>query len=181
MSPETIANLTAPARNYAKQRAILAERVQRLEDEIAAVRRRLLPGIKTAAVAAGDARGELESALRFHKAEFDPPAKRTVAIEGVKIGFEQSKPAVLIADEQKTVDLIRKHLPDQAETLIAEKRTVVKAALRQLGAAELRRIGAFLTPADDLVVIKSTTDQIDKIVDALLKTAADASSAASAA
>ncbi len=48
------------------------------------------------------------------------------------------------------------------------KRTPIRAALEQLSAAELKRIGVSIKDDDDQVVIRDTANEIDKIVSALL-------------
>ena len=69
------------------------------------------------------------------------------------------------------MQLIKKHLPDQAELLIDVVETPAKNAIAMLPVTDLKRIGANVKAAGDQVVIKPADGAIDKLVKALVKAA----------
>uniref|UniRef100_UPI00248EC44C hypothetical protein n=1 Tax=Thalassobaculum salexigens TaxID=455360 RepID=UPI00248EC44C len=77
------------------------------------------------------------------------------------------------ANPAKVVELIIKHLPEQTESLIKVTETPVKSALANLPTADLKRIGVTVTQTGDQVYIAPTDSEIDKLVDALVKEAAE--------
>jgi hypothetical protein len=153
---------------YAKAREVLAERVANFEAEVQAVRKRLLPGIKTAAAAAADAQGELSGQVTTHPDLFIKP--RTMTLRGIKVGFQKGKGKITWDDDDKVVAAIRRHFAqDLADTLIAKIERPVKDALAQLPAADLRRLGITVEEAGDHVYIKAADSEIDKLVAQILE------------
>lgn len=171
MTTQTITDLAHIERltkTYAAERRILADRLQRLEDDKTALQRRLLPGIKSAVAKADEAKSALAEAIEDNPGLFKRP--RTVTIEGIKVGIAKGKGKAEIHDEAVTVRLIRRHIPDQADTLIRVKESVVKSAVANLTAAEAKRIGVTISDTGDQVVIRAVGDDIDKLVAKLLET-----------
>ena len=74
--------------------------------------------------------------------------------------------------------LIRRYLPEQADTLIRTVEEPHKPALALLSVADLRRVGCTVVETGEAVVIKAVDSEVDKMVDALLKDAVDAEGAA---
>lgn len=93
---------------------------------------------------------------------------RTVVMHGIKFGFEKGKGGLDIVDPDKTVTLIRKHLPDQADVLIATREVPAKDALAQLPADQLKKLGVNLKGTGDRVVIRPADGDIDKLVKVLV-------------
>ena len=58
---------------------------------------------------------------------------RTVIFHGLKCGYEKGKLKLVCPDPDQACDLIRKHFPDLAETLIVTKLSPNKKALAELG------------------------------------------------
>lgn len=152
---------------FAEARQLLADRVRGLEDEIQAIKRRRLPGIKSAVNAVIDQQTELKAAVEESADLFVRP--KTMTMNGVKVGYQKSKGTISWADADQVIKLIKKHLPEQADVLIKTKEKLIKDALQNLPAADLKKIGVTVNAGGDQVVIKSTDDEIDKLVDALLK------------
>jgi len=152
---------------YKAARDQLAGRVDALQDEIERIKRRAMPGIKNAVARTKEAEHSLATAIEGAPELFKRP--RTVIFNGVKVGLAKGKGEIRYQDADQVLKLIRKHLPDQADVLIAIKETPVKKALTQLSAAELKRIGVTIRETGDMVVIKPTDSEVDKVVNALLK------------
>lgn len=156
---------------YAQLRAHLAEKVNALNEGLAALRRDHLPGIRRALAKAAEAESAVRALVEANPQCFVRP--RTRVFEGVKVGWQKGKGQVSVGDAATLVARIRRHLPEQAEVLIRIKETPVKEALAQLSAADLRKIGAEIVDTGDQVVVKPVDSEVDKMVDALLKDATE--------
>ncbi len=154
-------------REYANNYLSLAADIETLEAAIRAVKKKALPGIKRAAERAAVAKEKLKAAIEAAPQLFEKP--RTRLFHCVKVGLQKGKGETQIPNEEKTIDLIRKHFPDQAEILIKTEETVVKKALANLAAADLKKIGVNVIEAGDQVVVKVADSEIEKMVDALFK------------
>lgn len=155
------------ARVLAGARAELGALVQALNAGLEAMKAEQMPDIREAIDLATAAWGRLEQAIQAAPELFVKP--RTVAAHGITFGIQKSKGAIEIPDPDKTVALIRKHLPDQARVLISVKEVPVKKAVEKLAAAELKRIGVHVGEAVDAVVIRPAPSDVDKLVRALVK------------
>jgi len=167
----TLIDIELRAKAYAEQRAKLAEAVQTLNDEIVAAKKMHLPAIKRALAKAAERQAELQALIETAPALFVKP--RTVILHGVRCGFVKSKGVIEIPDSARTVALIRRYLPEQAETLIRTVEQPHKPSLAQLSVADLKRIGCTVAETGDEVVIKAVDSEVDKMVDALLKDAVE--------
>jgi hypothetical protein len=163
----TLGDIERLTKDYADWREQLSDAVRALEDEISAVKRTHITAIKRKVAAVTERQAALKAAIEESKDLFKKP--RTMIIHGIKVGFQKSKGEMKWVDANQVVRLIKKHFPDLVETLIKTTETPVKAALGQISAADLKRIGVTIEDDGDFVVIKSTDSEIDKFVDALLK------------
>ena len=159
--------LTARAKALADARTELGRLCQELNAQLEAMKAERMPAIRDAMDLAILAWQRLESGIQAAPALFVKP--RTVAAHGITFGLEKGKGAIKVADEARTVALIRKHLGDQAAVLIAVRETPVKKALQQLAAADLRRVGVEVIDAGDQVVIRPAPSDVDKLVKALVR------------
>lgn len=154
------------ARKHAEHRRDLRLLVSALQTEIAEAKRRAMKQITRAVERASASEAALRHMVETRKDLFDRP--RTLTVDGVKFGWAKGKGKLVYDDGEAVCRLIDKHLPDAADALIDIKRTPIRAALEQLSAAELKRIGVSIKDDDDQVVIRDTANEIDKIVSALL-------------
>jgi hypothetical protein len=155
------------SKTYADARAVLAERVEALQAEIEDAKRRKVPGIKNALATVAEAQVRLHGEIDGHRGLFDKP--RSQVFHGIKVGLVKGKGAVSFEDEARVIVLIRRHLPEQFEALVKISEKVRKAALNALPVADLRRIGCEAAETGDVVLIKDTASEVDKLVKALLK------------
>jgi hypothetical protein len=153
-------------REYRKHYDELAERCRVMNEEIEAVKRRRLQGIKNAVHRANDARSELEQAISVAPHLFEKP--KSLVIAGIRVGYAKQKGRLVFDDAGKVVALIRKHLPEQFDNLVSTKETPLKGGLQQLSGAELKRIGVQIEADVDQVIVKSTDTEVDKLVNALI-------------
>lgn len=155
------------AQELASARGMLKARVDALETEITKLKRQHLPAIRKWAENAATRQQELQQAIKDNPEEFVKP--RTRILHGIKFGWQKQKGQITYEDEARVVALIRKHFPDQ-EGLIKITETPIKSGLGQLAAADLKKLGVVVEKDTDEVIIKFTDSEIDKIVEAILKT-----------
>lgn len=162
----TLSEIEQQARAYADARAELAERVQALQDEIEAAKRRKLRGIKSAVATAAAAHDALHAAVADSPDLFTRP--RTKVLSGIRIGYAKQKGRLIIEDAAKTMQLIRRHFPEQEEALIKISAAPIRKALETLTGAELKRINVLVDDAGDKIIVKPVDSEVDKLVAALL-------------
>jgi hypothetical protein len=155
------------ARIYADARAILNRRVLSLEAEENKLKKKHLPAIRTALVAAKEKYELLLDLVRQNKALFKRPKKQ--AFHGVEVGYRKQKGKIGWDDDAQVIRLIRKHFPDQESLLIITREVPSKEALQALTAADLKKIGVRVTDDEDKPFVRTTDSDIDKLVDALFK------------
>lgn len=170
-APDTtvaLAGIEERAKNYRQARDLLADRLRQLDDQMEAAKRRAMPLITSALGAAKAAESELSAAIQENPGLFEKP--RTLVVHAIKVGIEKQKGKITVEDADRTVELIRKHLADQFDALVKTKYKLVKAALNQLKAADLKKIGAEASAAGDVVVIRPVDSDLEKLLNAFLKT-----------
>ena len=163
----TLSEIEKRARAFAEEQRELRFLVESLQAEVEDAKRRAMKAIRRAVEKAKTRQAALAAALEQRPDLFVKP--RTIVVEGIKVGYQKQKGGLLIEDEARTCELIKKKLADQAETLIRTSEKPVKEALNQLTAAELKAIGVQVTADVDVVLIKDTTSDVDRLVAALLK------------
>lgn len=165
----TLADIESRAKTYSEARTKLADIVAALNDGIDALKREHMAALKRAVSRAAERHDDLKALIEDAPDLFTKP--RTVIFHGVKIGYQKGKGGIAFDDAAQVVKLIRRHLPEQADALIAVKETPAKDALTNLPVADLKRIGCTVVETGDTIVIKPTDSEVDKMVDALLKDA----------
>jgi hypothetical protein len=163
----TLGEIELLTKDYSDSYSKLSDKVQELNDEIEASKRRHMRYIKTFAEEALERKSKLSNAIEESKDLFTQP--KSIVIHGMKVGLQKGKGKITIPDEEKTILLIKKILPDQADILIKTEEKLVKPALNNLTAGDLKKVGLNLVESTDEVMIKPTGSDIDKIVNALLK------------
>lgn len=176
---KTLEELNARALALSNARLQLGQLVQALNAGIEALKANEMPAIRAAIDQATAAWAALEAGVQGSPELFVKP--RTVAAHGVTFGIQKSKGVINIPDADKTVALIRKHLPEKADVLITTKEVPVKKAVEQLTAADLKRIGVQVTEGQDTVVIRPAPSDVDKLVKALVKAEVETDAADSSA
>lgn len=162
----TMEEIGTLCRSYADAREALEE----LTEEIAAERRAIVRGrlraLKAAVAKVAVAKDELRLAVSASPGLFVKP--KTRAIEGIKVGFRKKPGRFEIPDVGRTIELIRKRLPDREDEIVRITESVDKAALKRLDTRSLARIGVTLVAVDDEIVVAAAASDLDKLVDALM-------------
>jgi hypothetical protein len=169
--PAQLTDIEPAARAYADARGKVSEIVTDLNDGIAALKRDSMPGLKRAIARAADKHDQLLRIIQANPGLFVKP--RTVIYHGIKLGYAKGKGGIAFDDPAQVIKLIRKHLPEAADTLIKTTEAPVKDALALLTVAELKKLGCHVVDASDAVLIKPADSAVDKLVDTLLKGATE--------
>lgn len=159
-------DIESRAKAFASARDELASRLQDLRDEQETAKRRRLQGIKNSLARFTAAHGELKEAIATSPAEFKSP--KTRVLHGIKVGFVKQRGKLELGDVDTVLKLIRKHFPDQVDTLIKVDESPVKAALQNLPAGDLKRLGVRITDDVDAVVLKPVDGDLNKLIAALI-------------
>ena len=156
------------AREYAAANAATLRLAEALKAAIAAVCAAHVGKIKTAAQAAAVERETL-MALLADAADLFAAPRRSLTVDGVRVGWKKERGKVVITDEAATVQRIRERLPeDQAELLIRRVEKVHKPGVFDLTAADLKRLGIKIEDDADAPFIKDIEVPIDKLVAGLM-------------
>ncbi len=167
----SLGEIETAARKFAAARQELSDLVGELNEKIEALKRQRLTDIKRAVAKAAEHHTKVHDLVEGAPELFKKP--RTLVLHGIKVGFQKGKGGISFSDPERVCELIRKHLAEQADTLIRKVESPNKEALGLLPVADLKRIGCNVTEADDQVVIKATDSDVDKIVTALLANATE--------
>ena len=163
----TMDEIESLAKVHSGARSELTERVTALNDEITAIKRRRLQGIKNALERVRDSHEALRVKLAASRELFDNPKTRT--FHNVRVGWQKQKGQILIEDEAVTVAALRRVLGEEtAAGYIKVTEKPIRTALANLTAGELKKCGVTVTNDTDAVFIKATDSEVEKLVDALL-------------
>jgi 5-enolpyruvylshikimate-3-phosphate synthase len=163
----SLAQIDGFTRDFSDKRKTLSTRVRALEDEIAAIRLRHMPGIRTAADDVAEAQALLRAAIAESQCLFKRP--KTMILHGTTVGFKKAKGKVKFNNAATVIKLIKKHLSEKQDLLIKTTEKLLKSGIEKLSVGELKQIGCEVKETGDEIVIKPTDSDIDKLVDALLK------------
>jgi len=161
-----LSELEQLVKQYSERRARVTGLVRGYEAGVAELKKRHLSGIKKAAMSAKEKEDEVRAAIESSPSLFEKP--RALTMHGVKFGFQKQKGSISYEDEEKVIALVRKYLPEQADALIKAEERLLKTALSNLTAAELKKLGVEIRESGDAVLVKSVDSDIDKLVNALL-------------
>lgn len=167
----TIEQIETQAKARAQAREKLAEIVTTLQNGIDVLKRNAMPRIKAAVNKAADTSDELLQLVNESPELFKKP--KSVTFHGIKLGYQKEKGKIEFEDPELVIKLIRKHLPQLADTLIATTEKPSKEALNSLTAEQLKKIGVTVTSDSDVVFIRSVDSDVDKMVNALIKGATE--------
>lgn len=163
----TLGEIEVLTKDYSDSYGKLSDKVRELESELESVKRKHMRFIKQFADEALEKKSKLSAVVESSPELFIKP--KSIIMHGMKVGFQKGKGKITVPDEEKTILLIRKHLSDQAEALIKTEEKLIRPALNNLSAADIKKVGLNLVESTDEVLIKSVDSDIHKIVNALLK------------
>lgn len=145
----------------------LNQRATMLQEELDAITKRRVAGLRSAVATVAQADADLKAAIAQAPGLFVKP--KSMVLHGLQLGYRKGKGSIEWEDDAQVVKLIRKHLADQFDTLVQVTEKPLKTPLALLSAAELKRIGVSVEETGDVVFVKDATSSVDKLVKALLK------------
>jgi hypothetical protein len=167
----TLSEIEQRTKTYALAREKLAEIVASMNQGIEAIKRNHMRHLKNAVSKAAEAHDELKALVEDSPEQFIKP--KSITFHGIKLGYQKEKGKIEWDDAEQVIKLIKKHLPDMADVLIATTEKPAKDALNNLSAAELKKIGVTVTSDGDVAFIRPTDSEVDKMVTALIKGATE--------
>lgn len=162
----TLAEITDLCRAYASARDARDEVLERIDDERRAAVRRRMRSLRTRIAEVSAAEDALRSAVAGAPLLFVKP--RTVAIDGIKVGFRKQPGRFEIADEARAIQRVRARMPEREDEIVRVRESLDRAALKRLDARQLASIGVAVVDAEDEVVIAPVPTDLDRLADALL-------------
>jgi len=163
----TMAEIERGALRFSQAHAELGDLAIELNKEIAEARERYMRRIKSAAASEKKLEQELRELVEQSRPLFEQP--RTQIFHGIKVGWQKGKGKIVYDDSGHTIELIRKQLPDLADSLIMTIEEPRKTELEKLSAVELKKIACRIEGDGDFVVVKPADGEVDKMIKALLK------------
>lgn len=165
MSTDILRNIETATHHYASKRDELRAIASQAKAEMDLIRERYRTQIRAAAADAAVAFDGLSRLIDEHRSVFKKP--RTRLFSGIKVGLRKTPGRVKFADVKRTLELIKKKLPELVERLIRSKEEPVMDAVKELEPKQLAAIGATLIDTGDEIVIDHADDEIDKLIAAL--------------
>jgi predicted ATPase len=170
----TLADFERRAKALADARDVLTSIVTGLNTGIEALKRDSMRDMKAAVRVCAEQHDKLLAMIEENPALFTKP-KSTVQ-HGLKFGFRKGTGGLEFEDGEQVVKLIRKHFPEQFDTLVNTTEKPAKKALAELTAAELKKLGVTVEDTGEVPFIKPADSAVDKLVEQLLKSATEESS-----
>jgi hypothetical protein len=139
-----------------------------LREQMLSVAAGLIGALREATQAESDCQAALLAEVEAHPELFGAP-RRSRQVQGIRYGWRAGKDRIEIPDEGKTIALIRKHLPEAQQVLLIQvKESVYKPSVKDLTAADLRRLGIRQVRSPDAPFVTPANDEADRLVLALL-------------
>ncbi len=166
----TLTEIEKLAREFSDARKALRDRVEKLEEIIRRLKKRQLPGIRSAVEAAKEKQAKLSDAISLNPELFEKP--RTMTLFGIRFGIAKQKGKLDWGKGKEAaravVKLIKKFFPDSWKTYVKVEEKPIKKTLAILPGGDLKKLGIQVTEAGDAVMIEPVDSEVDKLVDALL-------------
>ncbi len=162
----TLSEIHDLAVRYAAAQRELSEVAEDIRDQQRKAVRSRLRALRARAADTANAREALVGAIEAGRGLFTSP--RTISVDGVQCGLRKKVGSLVCDSPERAVARIRKVLPDQADTLIRTRESLVMPALRALDVKTLASLGVRLEEDEDVVVCRTAQDDIDKLVKAFL-------------
>ncbi len=164
----TMARIEGLTNQYEEAREELKNQVWLLNEEIKKSKDEKMPGIRAAIEEAARRKQALHMAVAESRGLFNKPKTRIIA--GIVVGFKKLVGKLSWDSEEMVLKRIKAMFTDEKERLLYIKTTEkpIKKNLARLPADKLKKLGVTVSETGDGVVIQPTSNEIDKLVDALL-------------
>lgn len=172
---ETLEIIQSKAAVLGQYRDMLSGAFKELEAELQAVRNEHEANIKQLVRTVIRRQEELTQLIKDNPRLFEKP--RTQIVDNIKFGLQKQKGKLSWINETALIRRIDEYTrqgqikPDVASLIIRTERKLVAAALNELDAKLLKRLGVTVGADTDAVLIKSVDSHVEKAINQLLKTA----------
>lgn len=177
MTATPLENMRKQAAAYAQCRDQLAALVQAMKDEMSAIERGAMPAILKAARKIAALHDELKGSIESHPECFIKP--RSQVVDGLKFGLQKQKGKMSWDSDEELARRVQRLAQDgalsdeQAALLLEWRPRPVAAALEQLDARLLKRLGVTVTSDTDAPLIKSVDADVDKLLRQITRQASE--------
>ena len=165
-----LSDIERAARDFSAKSKTLRNYHEQLNNEIDAVKSKYLEDIKAASIEAGESYQMLLTLINDASDLFKD--KKSMIVSGVKFGYQKKKGKLEIVNEDVTIDKLKELYGDKADLYINTKSSVIKKALDSLPASDLKKLGVNIVQDTDVAFIKLTDDEVQKLIDAMVKESA---------
>ncbi len=165
-----LSDIEQAARDFSAKSKTLRNYHEQLNSEIDAIKSKYLEDIKTASVEAGESYQMLLTLINDASDLFKD--KKSMTVSGVKFGFQKKKGKLEIINEDVTISKLKELYGDNAVLYINTKSSVVKKALDNLPASDLKKLGVNIVQDTDVAFVKLTDDEVQKLIEAMIKESA---------
>ncbi|RJQ21995.1 MAG: hypothetical protein C4560_02940 [Nitrospiraceae bacterium] len=163
----TLGEIERQTTEYAIAKRELDELVAEISERTEALKREFTPKLKSVMGKIARKHETLYRSIADNTDLFEKP--RTQIFEGIKVGLMKGKGKLFVEDEELTIKLIKKHMPEQEEYLIHTKYELIKSAIKKLTDKEQDKINVAIIDKDDRIVIESIDTTVQKILNSLIK------------
>lgn len=171
-STMSIEELEPLAKQLDKLRQDLQARLQTCGDELRVVARRHDEKIRRALELVAQARTELLERVAEAPELFVRP--RSFVTNGVRFGFQKEKGSLVWDDTARVIERAEEFLSqEQYDFVVQQQLSLVKPALQQLSAQELRKIGVRLEGAGDVAYVKFVGSNLERWAEGMLAAMSD--------
>lgn len=169
----TLERIEMLTNDYEESREELKNLVWLLNEDITKLRDEQMPAIRAAITATAARKQALHMAVAESRGLFAKP--KTLIIKGVRVGFAKMKGKMAWDSAEAVVKRIKTMFADEKERslYIKTEEKPIRKTLARLPADKLKRLGITISATGDGVVIEPTSNEIDKLVNALLGDAED--------
>lgn len=165
-----LSDIERAARDFSAKSKTLRNYHEQLNSEIDAIKSKYLEDIKTASVEAGESYQMLLTLINDASDLFKD--KKSMTVSGVKFGYQKKKGKLEIVNEDATIAKLKELYGDNASLYINTKISVVKKALDNLPASDLKKLGVNIVQDTDVAFVKLTDDEVQKLIEAMIKESA---------
>lgn len=160
------------AERLAEAREELSAIITRLQHKQNALQNEFMPSIKKCVGKSAERHTVLFTSIHEHRELFEKP--KSQVFHGLKLGLRKGAGGITWDDDEAVCARIEKlYSRDEAELLVKTTKKPIKAGLNNLDVADLKKLGCTVEATGDVVFIKPVDSAVDKIVNALLKSAVD--------
>lgn len=165
-----LSDIEQAARDFSAKSKTLRNYHEELNSKIEALKQEYIEDIKQASCDAGESYQMLLTLINDASDLFKD--KKSMTVSGVKFGYQKKKGKLEIVNEDATIAKLKELYGDNASLYINTKISVVKKALDNLPASDLKKLGVNIVQDTDVAFVKLTDDEVQKLIEAMIKESA---------